>query len=172
MEYRAYPRAIRLLGSNGSTAFCGISESDIPFAEFPRLPLTDVRRLHLNTRWWKPIRPPMVFHHLSFFPALAIFIIERDAELSHLLSALFSNPSSSPSLKALAFLDCVITEEFMEELRRFSSDRKNTTSAWLHSVVILHREGKFPSIGSIRKLGEHVPVVDVRIAEELPTDLI
>jgi hypothetical protein len=173
MEYRAYPRAIRLLGSNGSAAFRGISGSDIPFVEFPRLPLTNVRRLHLDTRsWWKKIQPPTVFHHLSFFPALETFFIQCDADLPQLLSALFSNPSSSPSLKALVFLNCIIAEEFMEELTRFASNRKSTTSAWLHSVVILHREGKFPSIGSIRKLGEHVPVVDVRIAEELPADLI
>jgi hypothetical protein len=100
-----------------------------------------------------------------------VLIIERDADLSRLLSALFSNPSSSPSLKALTFFDCIITEEFMEELTRFASDRKSTTSARLHSVVILDCEGKFPSIASIRKLREHVPVVDVRVAEELPTDL-
>jgi hypothetical protein len=160
-----------LIGPNGSAAFFGISGSDIPLVEFPRLPLTNIRRLHLGIHWWKPIQLPTAFYHLSFFPALEVLIIERDADLSQLLSALFSNPSSSPSLKALTFLDCIITEEFMEELTRFSSDRKSTTSARLHSIVILDCEGKFPSIASIRKLREHVPVVDVRVAEELPTDL-
>ena len=172
MEYYAYPRIIRLVGPNGSAAFHGVSASDIPFVEFPRLPLTNVRRLHLEIRgWFKKIRPPTVFHHLSLFPALEMFIIRCDVDLPQLLSPLFSNTSPSPSLKALAFLDCIIAEGFMEELTQFASDRKSTTSARLHSVVILHREGKFPSIASIRKLREHVPVVDVRIAKELPTEL-
>ena len=172
MEYCAYPRVIRLLGSNGSAEFRGVSGSDVPFIEFPRLPLTNVRRLHLDIRgWWKKIRPPTVFHHLSLFPALEMFVIQCDADLPQLLSPLFSNTSSSPSLKALAFLGCIIAEGFMEELTQFASDRKSTASARLHSVVILHREGKFPSIASIRKLREHVPVVDVRIAKEIPAEL-
>jgi len=59
----------------------------------------------------------------------------------------------------------------MERLTRFASDRKNTASVWLHRVVIVDWEGKFSSIASLRELEEHVPVVDVRIAPELPKDL-
>jgi len=59
----------------------------------------------------------------------------------------------------------------MEDLTRFSSDRKSTTSAWLHRVVIIDQDGEFPSAASIRALGRHVPVVDVRFGTELPTDL-
>lgn len=59
----------------------------------------------------------------------------------------------------------------MEELTWFASDRKKTSSTWLHRVVIVHWEGKFPSIASIRKLEDHVPVVDVRIDTKLPVDL-
>jgi len=60
----------------------------------------------------------------------------------------------------------------MRELTRFASNRKNTDSARLHRVVIVHWEGKFPSIASIRKLEKHVPVVDVRISSVLPGDLV
>ena len=49
----------------------------------------------------------------------------------------------------------------MKELAWFASDRKNTTSAWLDSVVIVNQEGVFPSIASIRGLEERVPVVEV-----------
>jgi hypothetical protein len=175
MEYRVYiPRTIQLLGPNGSAKFSGRSGTDIPFAELPRLPLTNIRRLHLDTYRWESIQPPpgpAVFHHLSSFPALETLTIECDTDLSCLLSPLFLNTSSSPFLKTLAFLDCTITEEFMKELTRFASDRKSTTSVGLHHVVILHREGKFPSTASIRELGEYVPVVDVRIATKIPTDL-
>jgi hypothetical protein len=59
----------------------------------------------------------------------------------------------------------------MEELTRFASDRKTYTSAQLHRVVILRGEGKLPSTTSVRKLEEHVPVVDVRDGMKIPTDL-
>jgi hypothetical protein len=175
MEYRVHTlRTIQLLGPNGSANFSGGTDSPIPFAEFPRLPLTDIRRLHLDICGWKLIWPPpgpAVFHHLSSFPALETLTIECDTNLSHLLSPLFSNQSSSPLSKTLAFSGCTITEEFMEELTRFASHRKSTAPVGLHHVVILHRQGKFPSATSIRELEEYVPVVDVRISTKMPTDL-
>ena len=112
-----------------------------------------------------------MFHHLSSFPALETFTIGRETDLLCLLSPLLSNPSVSPLLKTLGFQDCPLTEEFMEELMRFASDRRNTTSTWLHHVVIANPRGDFPSIASISALEERVPVVDVRIATELPMDL-
>jgi hypothetical protein len=174
MEYQAHMRLIRLLGSNGSATLIGRSPWEVPFVEFPSLPLTNIRRLHLDTRTWDWLRPrpgPAVFHHLSFFPILETLTIECDADLSRLLSPLLSNPSSSPSLKTLAFLGCIIAEDFMGELTQFASNRKNTTSTRLYRVVILNWQGIFPSVDSIGKLGEHVPIVDVGIAEELPADL-
>ena len=175
MEYRVYePRTIQLLGPNGTAKFSSPFGSGIPFAEFPRLPLTDVRRLHVDTCRGESILPPpglALFHHLPSFPALETLTIECYTDLSCLLSPLFSNPSSPPSLKTLAFLDCTTTEEFMKELTRFASDRKSTTSVVLHRVVIFHREGKFPSTASIRELEDYVPVVDVRIATRMPIDL-
>ena len=59
----------------------------------------------------------------------------------------------------------------MEGLTRFASDRKKTTSARIPRVVITHRNGIFPSMASIRELEKHVPIVDARITEELPSDL-
>jgi hypothetical protein len=38
-------------------------------------------------------------------------------------------------------------------------------------IVIPYREGKSSSIASIRKLREHTPVFDVRVAEGIPTEL-
>jgi len=92
--------------------------------------------------------------------------------MSYLFSALWSNPSSCPLLKNIAFLDCDITEGFMEELTRFASDRKSTTSVWLDRVVIVQSEGKFPSAELIRGLEEHVPVVEVLVDTKLPTGLM
>ena len=173
MRYRVHPRIIKLHGPNGTASFFGHSLWDIPFAEFPLLSLANIRRFHLDNCGREMIQSPddlAAFNHLPSFSALETFTIEHEANLPH-LPTLLSNPSASPSLRTLAFVHCVLTEEFMGELAQFASDRKSTASAWLHRVVIVHRDGTFPSITSIRKLEEHVPVVNVQIATKLPTDL-
>ena len=173
MRYCVRPRTIELHGPNGAGSFSTLSNSGIPFEEFPRLPLTNIRQFHFGSWGWGVFRPPpdpMAFHHLTFFPALEAFIL-CGVNPSHHLSTLLSNPSVLPSLNTLAFSNCDLTQEFMEGLTRFASDRKRTTSAWLHRVVIIHSDGILPNITSIRGLRSHVPVVDVRIAEGLPTDL-
>jgi len=68
-------------------------------------------------------------------------------------------------------LNCSLSEEFMDGLTKFASERQNTTATWLHRVLIVHKDGIFPSAASIRRLGNHVQVVDVRMGEKLPTDL-
>jgi len=174
MTHASCGRAIRLRGPNGSFSFymtLGWGRF-VDFAEFTLLPLTNVREFHLSHRrvMWMYALCPVMFHPSSF-PALETLIIECDINASYVLSALLSNPSSSPSLKTLAFLDCDLSEDFMEELTRFALDRKNTTSAWLHHVLIVHREGRFPSADSVRGLRQHVTTVDVRVDDKLPKDL-
>jgi hypothetical protein len=169
MKYRSSGRHIRLSGPNGSFSFDLPTFPSVRFLEFPLLPLNNVRELWLErpTYWlWTPVPFPS-----SFFPALTALVIKGDIDISNTLSILFSTPASSPSLRTLAFSDCDITEEFMEKLTRFASNRKNTTWTWLHRVVIVHLEGVLPREASFRKLEEHVPVVDVLVDMDLPTDL-
>ena len=97
--------------------------------EFPVLPLTDIRELCLTHS-----DPSTVFHPSSF-PALETLTIEYNPDISRLFPALFQN-SSFPSLNPLGFLDCDVTNGFVEELTRFASDRKDITSVRLHRVVI------------------------------------
>ena len=173
MEYQSYPRDIRSFGPNGSFSFSCSPSSSVPFVEFPLLSLTGVREFRLKHRTPERLRSslgPIVFHPSSF-PVLETLAVECDTDLLHVLSPLFSNPSASPSLKTLAFLDCVITKEFMKELTQFATDRKDTTSAWLHHVVIVGQGGGFPTATSILELGRHVPVVDVRFGTKLPMGL-
>ena len=59
----------------------------------------------------------------------------------------------------------------MEGLTRFASRRKETASAGLHRVVIVHGLGMFPNVASIKALERNVPVVNVRYGYELPTNL-
>ena len=173
MEYQSYPRDIRSFGPNGSFSFSCFPSSGTPFVEFPLLSLTGVREFRLRHHTPERLRSslrPLVFHPSSL-PALETLAVECDTDLSHLLSPLLSNPSSSPSLKTLAFLDCVITKEFMNDLTQFAADRKETTSARLHHVVIVGQGGGLPNATSILELGKRVPVVDVRFGTKLPTGL-
>jgi len=136
--------------------------------EFSVLPLTSIRKFHLVHSGSSEM-----FHPLSF-PALETLIItgSYNTNLSRLFSVLFSNPSLSPSLKTLEFLDCILTEEFMEELKRFASERKNTTSVRLHRVVIIHQDGNLLSTNLIHGLGEHIPVVEAGVEWVVSGDLV
>ena len=171
MEYNPDCRSIRLLGPNGSFSFVALGLEN-PFAGFPRSHLTSVRvfRIRRMPESLLPISP--VTFPPSYFPALETLCVECEVAVSHLLSVLFSNLSSSPSLKSLAFLDCDLAKDFMEELMRFASSREKTTSARLHRVIIVNSKGKLPDVASIDALGKHVPVVDARIGKELPADLV
>ena len=165
MEYRSSIPMIRLIGPNGSFSYSRLKSLEISSTEFSVLPLTNIRELRLEHS-----DPPKTFHSSSF-PALETLTIECDTDISYLFHTLFPNPSLFPSLKTLGFLGCAITEEFMEELAQFASGRKNTTSAWLHRVVIVHLGENIPAAVSIDELEEHVPIVDVRYDRKFPTDL-
>ena len=136
MEYRSSTRKIRLIGPNGRFSYIHEEPPVPPFTEFSVLPLTAVQELRLAHN------DPSVVFHPSSFPALETLTIECNTNVSHLFSALLPDPSLFPSLRSLKFLDCVIAEEFMEELSQFASRRKSTTSARLHCFEFAHRGGK------------------------------
>ena len=137
MIYRSSTRKICLIGPNGRLSYTHERSLVPPFTEFSVLPLTAIKKLHLVHS------DPSVVFHPSSFPALETLTIKCNPDVSRLFSALLPDPSLFPSLRTLKFLDCVITEEFTEELTRFASSRKNTASAWLHHVEFIHRGGKF-----------------------------
>ena len=175
MEYQSYARVMRLAGPNGQLSAQNVHtvSGDVPFVEFPLLSLSliqEFRLIHRAPRDENYTPNPIVFDQ-SFFPALQILAVNCQTSASHLLSALFSTPSSPPSLEILAFLNCDLDEVFMEELTRYASDRKGTTSAQLRRVTIINSGGVFPSVASIRKLEEHVPVVDLKVGRGLPKGL-
>ena len=170
INYESTGTMIRLLGPNGSFSFGKIVSSRKPFIEFPLLPLTNIRKFHLaNPPSLQGLRPVL---QSSFFPALETFTVDREASISHLLSNVLSTPSSLPSLTTFGFLDCILSPDFMEALTRFASNRKNTTLALLHRVVIVHSVGKLPDVVSIDALRDHVPVVDIGMDRQLLEDLV
>jgi hypothetical protein len=172
MEYQSHKKSIRLLGPNGSFSFQSSGREGSLFGELRLLPLTNVREFRLKNRRPEGVRnlDPVVFKP-SVFPALETFAIDCDIQISQFLSALLSNPSFSPSLRTLAFLNCDFSGDSLEALTRFASDRTKTTSAWLRRVVIVDSKGNLPSIASIDALEKYVPIVNVGVGKELPTDL-
>lgn len=178
MEYHSDGRSIRLLGPDGTFSLTCASSPEVPFAEFPLLHITNIRACHVVRRELalnlgdSPDHLARMTFPPSSLPALEMLGIVREVHTSHLFSALFSDPSASPSLRTIAFMDCELDEGFIEALTRFAADRKNTPSAPLHRVVIVNSKGILPGVASIDALGGHVPVVDVRIGKKLPTDLI
>ena len=169
MEYHPDRRTTRLLGPNGSLSFVALGLEN-PFPMLPPSCITDVRTFRLVRRPTRPQANDIIFS-TSSLPALETLVIECEVAVSHLFSALFSDPPSSSRLKTIAFLDCNLDGDFMKELTQFAFNRKNTTSAWLYRVVIINSKGILPRFACIDALGRHVPVVDVRIGKELPADL-
>jgi hypothetical protein len=160
-------RIIRLSGPSGSFS-CGDNNSSSPLAAISALPLSNVRefrlthyRLNQGSEKFDP----------TLFPALETFAVSREMFASELLSAMFSNPSSPLRLKTLAFSNCDLRGDFMEELTQFASNRKESSSAQLRRVVIVDSKGNLPSVSSIEELEKHVPIVDVRLGRDLPADL-
>ena len=99
--------------------------------------------------------------------------VDSDARISQLLSTLLSNPPSLPSLKTLALLNLHVSTDLMEALTQFASNRKNTTSTWLHRVVIVESWSQNPpSVPSIGALRKYVQSVDVSVGRGLPADLV
>ena len=180
MEYRTLPRSIRLVGPDGSFLYINHFNAEAPFGEeFLLLPLACVRELRLECyRSW--VSPQFDF---SFFPSLEILAINGNCPVDGSnfsdggsiipsLSPVLPDPASSPSLKVLAFLDCIITEDFASELAQNALDRKYHNSASLLRVLIMTSKSQFPSPRSIGWLRMYVPVVQLLIGKELPKDLL
>jgi hypothetical protein len=175
VECQSDCRSLRLLGPNGDFFFKSSQGPEGPFSELSQLPLSfasvrEFRLVHRGPKKASSPLEPLMFHPPSL-PSIEAFAVNCETNVSYLLFELFSNPFSCPSLKTLAFLDCDISEDFVEELGRFVSNRMATGAARLDRVVIVHSKGKLPSAVSVAALGLLVPVVDVRTAKELPKDL-
>ena len=187
MEYQPSPRNIQLRGPDGSFFYMKISEGEPPFLEEFRLfPIAGMRELRLRCyESWVPSQ-----FRLSLFPALEVLVVDgRDTShrstydgstpgiplpsgsVALPLSPVLPDSASSPSPKTLAFLDCALTEDFMDKLEQVALDRERHTSGSLHRVVIVSSKGQFPSADSVRRLRKYVPNVEVLEGKELPEDL-
>ena len=171
LENGWYRTKILLRGPGGELSIRKHLGREDPLSDLHPLPLINVREfrlVHPNTT-----KTNIPVFHPPLLPSLEALTIECNIEceidVRRVLSILLSNPTSSPLLKTLAFLNCPLPEELIEELTGFASERKKTlTSAWLYRVLIVRQDGKFPSAASISKLKRYVRVVDVWMGNELP----
>ena len=168
MECRYSQHSVRLLGPGGSFTFRNCFMLGGNFRESHPLPLESIRQFRLRYR--VPSLPMEI--HPSSFHSLEVLAICDSISISLVFSKLLPNPTSSPLLKTLAFLNCIITEDFVGELAQFASDRESASSASLHRIVIVGSNEKLPSVDWIERLRECVPVVDVVEGCELPKDLL
>jgi hypothetical protein len=168
MEYQFSRARFWLAGPNGTFSFKNFRGPVDHVVAFPLLPLTNIREFRLIQEWEsESTTNPPVFHPPSF-AALETLVIHCESSVSHLLSALFASPASSPSLIILAFLNCGLSDGFMEERVRFVLDRKDTTLAWLYHIVIVDSSGRFPSTYWMDE--GRAPIVDARRGQKLPAD--
>ena len=162
---------IALDGPGGKLSFHGHFWQEESFTDFAVLPLANVRKVHLLYRKKGTLKLP-VFNP-SYFPALETLTVDCNADVPNILSDLLSNSPPSPSLKTIGFLNCDLSQDFMEELTRFASECQNIpTSTWLHRVQIVHSDGVSPSAASICKLGEYVDLVEVLMGDKFSMDLM
>ena len=162
---------ITLDGPSGKLSFFGLSE--VSFADLTVLPLANVREvcLYYRKETTKTTHKPPAFYP-SHFPALETLTVDCNVDVLPVLSVLLSNSPPSPSLKTIGFLNCELSQGFMEELTRFASERQNIpTSTRLHRIQIVHSDGVFPSIASVRKLRMYVRIVEVRAEDGFSMDL-
>ena len=163
MEYRSSsPMSIRLLGPNGVFSLDGYFSPENPFKDFLLSNFDTIRK-------YSAASIPAELHPSSSL-SLEALVVHGGTGASKTLSLLLPNLTSSPSLKTLAFPDCVITERFMDGLAQFASDRANIALTPLQRVVIISSNGVLPSTTSIERLRRHVPTVEVMEEGGLPKD--
>ena len=158
------PRAIQFYGSDSCLSFrCSQFLFDI-YSEFSLFPITTVQEFHVKLDPYSDLSCP-----LSQLPALETPVL---FDIPALPTQTFAFPTEQPvlcpSLKTIAFFDCVLDLKAIGELEGGITGRKNSTAAWLHRIVIVRKSGALPDHKLILHLQNHVPYVDARIADKLP----
>ena len=172
LEMQEYHCAAQLLlrGPGGALQAYRPSPPEKSFLDFvalPSVPFTSVREIRLLCYYETTLSA--LVSHLPHSPLLETLVVGYGVNLQHVLSPLLYNPSSLPSLKTLAIINCDLSEDFMEELIKFASERKSAnTTACIDYVLILHGYGTFPSDASIDRLKGCVRIVDTRAEYSLP----
>ena len=167
VKFQNSPREFHVFGKNGSFSFrCSRIAFWIP--ELHLFPTASVREFHVNNTPWT-LTPVFLVSTLCRLPALETLVITDTASwATGTFESLAGQPLSCPSLKTIAFFNCVLTPEVTTEFESVVARRKGLEAAWLYRVVIVSSTGVLPSHTVIQRLRQHVPYVDVRVDDKLP----
>ena len=173
---------VELSGPNGSFSIQGPLFSVMSLTEFSPLSCESIQELHFAGGFTVVFEP-------FLFPALKVLVVGDRGNVSDILSNLFSSPESCPLLEILAFSRCELSDDPMERLIQFASNRKETTSMQLSHIFIAHADpgvedgfmnrvhfslfhAQIPSASLISELKLHVPVDVLPPDTELPSQLV
>ena len=105
---------------------------------------------------------------LELLPALETLAFTEAVFLFGLLSALTKEPVLCPALRTIAFFDCGVNSDIIEELGDAITKRRESTAARLYRVVIVSSTETLPNLKVIQRLRSFVSCVEVRIDDKLP----
>ena len=162
------PRELQVIG--GSSTFTFRSPRSPPLnahREFTLFPTSTVREFHADIR---PLRYSVagVFNVMNQLPALEILALANMDFPARLAKALTVEPVLCPALKTIAFLDCNIDSETVEELGEAITRRRDLIGAGLYRLVIVSSSGTILDSSTVRKLRGSVPCVEIRVDDDFP----
>ena len=155
-------RWLHIFGGGGQFSFQPSKDTLKSYEGFSLFITGAVREFRINTSTHGLSRP------LEYLPALEALVLSETRLPPGSLSALAKEDPLCPSLKTIAFFDCEVTEDIVEELEEVLSKRRNSTAARLYRVVIVNTTHDLPSLQLIHRLRKFVPRVDVGVGDELP----
>ena len=167
IQYRYTPREFSVFGSIGSFSFRS-SSSTLLGPEVYLFTATSVREFHVHIAPWV-LSPTFFTWLLPQFPVLETLVIENcTLWATGAFDSLAGEQLLCPSLKTIAFFNCILTPAVMEELEGMVVRRMGLAATWLYQVVIVSSTGVLPDHTLIQQLRQHVPCVDVRVDNKLP----
>jgi len=161
------PRSLRVSGGGGQFCFRSPKRPSRTYDEFKLFLIGAVLEFHLNVFFLDSDS-----NHLSWplkrLPALEALALSKMHLPPGSLSVLSKEPILCPSLKTIAFFDCRVTADLINELEEVLAKRGDSTAARLHRVVIVNKTQPLPDLQLILQLQRFVPRVDVGVGNKLP----
>ena len=158
IKYMSSPVGLRLLGNDGSFSFHSYTTPHNLYKELDLFATGTVRKFHLPQNRLSQV--------LEQLPALETLIISQGYPGPKFLSALAREPVLCPSLKTIAFLDCLMNYETVCGLEWVLAKREDSAAIRLQRVVIVNRMRDLPNHHLTSRLRSSVPCVDVRVDDE------